>query len=182
MAEYYLISQLPTLDGIGDGTPIPITEERFLELCDRFLGKKTRRELEKLTLIPPLERERTSSRLIDAWNNGERELRLSLAGARAAKLNKSFDTDKKTDSIEISRTAAAAVEIENPYEAEAFLLKHRLSFLESLRPMDNFSEDFLYYYGLKLKLLLRIRQFDAKLGEAEYRKIYGSIINGEAEA
>ncbi len=29
MAEYYLISQLPSLDGISENTPIPITEEQF---------------------------------------------------------------------------------------------------------------------------------------------------------
>ena len=38
MAEYYLISQLPSLDGLGDNMPVPITEERFTELCRRFLA------------------------------------------------------------------------------------------------------------------------------------------------
>ena len=36
MAEYYLISQLPSLDGISDGMPLPIGEERFLEFYDRY--------------------------------------------------------------------------------------------------------------------------------------------------
>ena len=49
MAEYYLISQLPSLDGIGENTPIPITEERFLELCSRLLGKKAQNKIKKLT-------------------------------------------------------------------------------------------------------------------------------------
>ena len=40
MAAYYLISQLPALDGIGDNVPLPITEERFVELCGRFLKAK----------------------------------------------------------------------------------------------------------------------------------------------
>ena len=47
MAEYYLISQLPSLDAISDGIQIPITEERFLELCSHHLGKKTLSEIEK---------------------------------------------------------------------------------------------------------------------------------------
>ena len=29
MAEYYLVSQLPSLDGLGDNMPLPITEERL---------------------------------------------------------------------------------------------------------------------------------------------------------
>lgn len=40
MAAYYLMAQLPTLDGLGEAAAPPITEERFLELCGRFLGKR----------------------------------------------------------------------------------------------------------------------------------------------
>ena len=63
MAEYYLISQLPSLDAIGENSPIPITQEQFLELCNRFLNKKAVKELENLTLVPSLEQEKTSSEL-----------------------------------------------------------------------------------------------------------------------
>ena len=86
MAEYYLIAQLPTLDGIGDSTPIPITEERFLELCDRFLKKKAQSEIRKLSLTPPPSPERSSYALVEAWNEGERNLRFALGQARAAKM------------------------------------------------------------------------------------------------
>ena len=37
----------------------------------------------------------------------------------------------------------------------------------------------MFYYGLKLKLILRIRQFDTENGEAAYKNIYNSIMNGE---
>ena len=177
MSEYYLVSQLPSLDAIGENTQMPITEERFLELCNRFLGKKAFREIENLALVPPINAEKSSSALIDAWNMGERDLRLVLSKARADKMNKSFDLQNKALSTEILKIANAAVEIENPLEAENFLLRYRLSFLETLRPMDTFSEDYIYYYGLKLKLILRIRQFDTKLGESTYKNIYNSILN-----
>lgn len=179
MAEYYLMSQLPSLDGIGENTPVPITEERFLELCDRFLGKKAWHEIEKLTLVPPLAPERSSSALIQAWNEGERSLRLALGKARAEKMKKPFDLGNRTLPIELTKAAGAAVEMESPLEAENFLSRYRLDFLETLRPMDAFSEEFVFYYGLKLKLILRTRQFDAKLGEATYRNIYNSILNGD---
>ena len=29
MAAYYLVAQLPSLDGLGERAPLPITEERF---------------------------------------------------------------------------------------------------------------------------------------------------------
>ena len=92
MAEYYLMSQLPSLDGIGENTPLPITEERFSELCHRFLGEKAIRELDRLTLLPPREYEKSSSSLIESWNEGERKLRLALGKVRADKMNKDFIT------------------------------------------------------------------------------------------
>ena len=40
MSLYYLTAQLPSLDTVGAGSPLPITEERFVELCHRFLWTK----------------------------------------------------------------------------------------------------------------------------------------------
>ncbi len=179
MAEYYLISQLPSLDGINENTPLPITWERYAELCQRFLGKKAQGELEKLTLIPPRNTEKSSSALIEKWNEGERSLRLALAKLRADKLNKHFDADNQSCPAGLLQSVRTAVEIENPMEAEKFLNKYRLDFLEALRPMDSFSEEFVFYYGLKLKLIERIRKFDSECGEAAYRNIYNSIMNGD---
>ena len=45
--------------------------------------------------------------------------------------------------------------------------------------MNTFSEDMVFYYGLKLKLISRMKQFNADIGEAAYKNIYNSIINGE---
>lgn len=179
MAEYYLVSQLPSLDGISENTPMPITEERFLELCNRFLGEKARSEMRKLTLVPPILPEKTGSKLIDAFNEGERNLRLALGKARAEKMKKSFNTRNAFFPIELTRAVGAAVESESPMEAEKLLFDYRLSFLETLRPMDTFSEDYVFYYGLKLKLILRIRRFETELGEAVYRNIYNSVLNGD---
>ena len=179
MAEYYLISQLPSLDGVGDNTPLPITEERFTELCERFLGKRALREIKNLTISPSMNFERTASALINAWCDGERNLRLALCKIRAEKMNKSFDMPNVNIPQEAFKAAITASEIKNPLDAEKFLLQYRLSFLEMLRPMDNFSEEYVFYYALKLKLLSRIYCFDATLGESVYKKIYSSILDGE---
>ena len=179
MAEYYLISQLPSLDGINENTPLPITEERFTELCDRFLGKRSQRAIKKLSLSPPKSSDSSGSVLIDAWNESERTLRFALGKARAEKMKKPFDTENRTFPVEYIKAASTATEIENPLEAEKYLNSYRMEILETLRPMDSFSEDYVFYYGLKLKLLLRIRQFDTKLGEKAYKKIYNSILNGD---
>lgn len=180
MAEYYLISQLPSLDGIDESLTVPITEQSFLELCRRILDQKTFSEIEKLTLVPPKSEVNTDSSLVGAWYNGERDLRLALAKARADKLNKPFDLQNKSLSQELSKIVNSAVETENPLQAENLLLQYRLSFLETLRPMDTFSKEFLFYYALRLKLISRMRQFDSKLGEATYKNIYNSILNGDS--
>ena len=179
MAEYYLISQLPSLDGIGENTPLPITMERFVELCNRFLGKKSQEAMKKLTLSPPKSSESSGSAFIDAWNESERNLRFALGKVRADKMKKSFDTENRIFPVEYIKAASTAIEIENPMEAEKHLNSYRLEILEALRPMDSFSEDNIFYYGLKLKLLLRIRQFDTKAGEKAYKNIYESILNGD---
>ncbi len=179
MAEYYLISQLPSLDGVSENTPIPITEERFTELCQQLLSKKALSELKRLSLMPTKIPEKSTSGLIEAWNDGERNLRLILAKLRADKLNKDFDSENKSLPVGLVQAARTAVEIESPMEAEKFLNQYRLDFLETLRPTDSFSVEFVFYYYLKLKLILRIRQFDTKSGEIAYRNIYNSIINGD---
>ncbi len=179
MAEYYLISQLPSLDGISENTPLPITEERFTELCERFLGKRLLEAVKKLTLSPSKNTESSGSALIDAWNESERNLRFALGKVRAEKMKKAFDTQNRVFPAEYIKSASIAIEIENPMEAEKYLNSYRLEILETLRPMDSFSEDYIFYYGLKLKLLLRIRQFDTKLGEKAYKNIYNSILNGD---
>ncbi len=179
MAEYYLISQLPSLDGLSENVPLPITWERFAELCNRFLNKKSLAQLEKLTLLPARDYEKSSSYLIEKWNDGERNLRFALAKFRADKLEKHFDADIHCFSPVLLQAAREAVEIESPMEAEIFLNNYRLGFLETLRPADSFSEEFVYYYGLKLKLVERIRKFDSESGESAYRVIYDSIINAD---
>ena len=179
MAEYYLISQLPSLDGISENTPLPITEERFEELCNRFLGKRAQEAMKKLTLSPSKIIESSGSALIDAWNESERNLRFALGKVRADKMKKSFDTENRIFPVEYIKAASTATEIENPMEAEEYLNGYRLELLEMLRPMDSFSEDYIFYYGLKLKLLLRIRQFDTNSGEKAYKNIYDSILNGD---
>ena len=73
MAEYYFMSQLPSLDGVSENMALPITEERFFELCQRFLGEKAWGEMSKLTLTPPKGYEKSTSDLVDAWYRYERD-------------------------------------------------------------------------------------------------------------
>lgn len=178
MAEYYLISQLPSLDGPRLDGPLPITEEAFLELCRRHLSKRAFGEIERLTLTPAPDAEQDGgSALIRAWNAGERDLRLALAAARAERMHKPTPHAGKEIPASLLRVVGEALAAEDPLTAEKLLLTYRLAFLESLRPMDGFSQDFLFYYGLKLKLLARFRGFDSARGEAAYKQIYSATLH-----
>ena len=128
MAEYYLVSQLPSLDGLSENTPLPITEERFSELCLTFLGKKAQNEFERLTLLPSRDCEKGSSDLINSFNENERFLRLSLGKARGEKLKKQFECDEILPA-QLLQVAKTAVELTSPMEAESFLNSYRITLM-----------------------------------------------------
>ncbi len=181
MSRYYLMSQLPSLDAIADTSSLPITEERFYELCERFLPGNEYEELKNLTLVPDRQQSKTGVSVIDEWNSAEGLLRLALANIRAGRLKKSFEVGNQAIPVGLLQAARAAVEIDDPFEAEKFLNKYRLDLLETLRPFDAFSKEAVVYYALKLKLVCRINKFDKGAGEAAYKTIYNSILNGGAE-
>ncbi|MBR6513818.1 MAG: DUF2764 family protein [Clostridia bacterium] len=177
MAEYYLISQLPSLDGPGENAPLPITTARFEELCERFLGKRAFDEMQRLTLLPKREAESEGGGFVDSWLSAERLLRLCLAKVRAERMKRSFDTGNTVLPPEYLKAALAACENQNPMEAEKYLNAFRLDILEAMRPSDSFSKEYVFYYAIKLKLLERIRGFDGVLGETAYKNIYGSVLD-----
>ena len=179
MAEYYLVSQLPSLDGLAENASLPITQARFDELCGQLLNKKALAELAKITLNPPRVEEKTASAVVSQWLEAERTLRLALGKLRAEKMGKQFTCELQSFPALISQAARTAAEIENPMDAEKFLNHFRVEMLDNLRPSDAFSLETVFWYALKLKLLDRVRRFDTERGQAAYKNIYQSILNGE---
>ncbi len=183
MGQYYLMAQLPSLDGLSETTPLPISEEEFYEVCSRFLNAKQIKILKSLTLVPSKTNQSVGSALVAAWDNGERQLRLALGQYRADKLKKPFDMSMSGQNIspQILQIVRSATEMKDPLSAEKYLNQYRVDFLETLRPMDAFSIEAVYYYGIKLKLLCRIRAFDVEKGKQAYGEIYQMIIKGEEQ-
>ncbi|MBE6940430.1 MAG: DUF2764 family protein [Ruminococcaceae bacterium] len=177
MNQYYLMAQLPSLDGLGETAPLPITEETFFDICSRSLSEAGMARLRSVTLSPDRDVQPEGSALLDAWNQGERQLRLALGALRAARMKKSFDPGEETPPPAVMQAARTAMSMEDPLAAERYLNQYRMSFLDQLRPMDHFSEDSVFYYILKLKLHLRMRRFDVQRGQAAYRNIYDSILH-----
>ena len=180
MNQYYLMSQLPSLDGLSDAAPLPITMERFLELCEQLLPEKMLKALKGIALVPPKDATKTGYKFIDEWNSFERDLRLALGTVRAEKWGKTFQNDGFLPS-EMMQIARMAVEYENPLEAEVFLNGYRIRFLENLRPYDSFCEDAVFYYAIKLKIMARIKLFDTQKGTEAYQDIYNSIMSKDKQ-
>ncbi len=175
------MAQLPSLDCVSDNSPLPITQERFYDLCERFLDKKALRAINNLSLVPKKNEAPSGYAFIDKWNGFEIALRFALASIRAEKMKKAFDVEQITLPSHLLQAARTATELDNPLQAEQFMCKYRLDFLETLRPTDAFSIDAVFYYALKLKLLSRMSLFDGDEGQKAYQNIYNAIVNGDKE-
>ncbi len=175
--QYYLMSQLPAFS-INAGAVLPFSEDYFVELCSRFLNKKSIKLLECLSLEPPRKIKKTGSILVDKWYNWERNVRLCLAQIRAQKLQKDFSLtlDENSFAPDVIQTARTASGFDSPLEAEEFLNAERVNALNNFAPQDGFSIDAVFAYALKLKLAIRIKKFNEESGMDSYRKIYDTIL------
>lgn len=174
--QYYLVSQLPDISAAGEKSALPITEKYYRDLCSRFLDAKDKETLDKLSLDAPKMPEATGSDFLDKWYDFERALRYALAQIRAQKMKKDLGTIPVSITADIVQAARTAVGMDSPLSAEQYLYEYRLSVLGNLQPMDFFSVDAVFAYGIRLMLLERIKKFDKEKGTDSYHKIYDTIL------
>ncbi len=174
--QYYLVSQLPDISAAAARQPLPVTEEYFRELCSRFLGKKGLTVLKGLSLIPPLKEDPTGSVFVDAWYEKERALRLCLAQVRSLAMKKESVQLTGACTGDVLQAARNAVGMDSPLSAEQFLYQYRMDVINRLQPLDIFSEDAVFAYGLKLMLTQRMRLFNEETGMVSYHTIYDRIL------
>lgn len=181
MAYYYLVSQLPNISLTETKTALPLSSDDFKELACRFISENEKQIVLSLSLVPPKESKSTDSVFLDNWYENERNLRFALAQIRAQKMKKDsvpLPAGIVADIISVARTA---VGMDSPLTAEQFLYEYRLRMLDDLRPMDSFSIDAVYAYGLKLMLVERMRKFEVENGKISYHKIYDTILDGDKQ-
>ena len=179
---YYLVSQLPAIS-ISVENPVkpPLTYEYFQDLCHRFLEGDVLSKVEKLSLEPPKNSEKTGSCFLDGWYSWERGLRLSMAQFRAGKMKKEFsDSGLASVTQDIQQIARNACNFESPLDAEKYLNGERVKKIDELTPTDIFCADNVFAYGLKLQMANRIVKFDKDAGMSSYRIIYDQIL-GESK-
>ena len=174
---YYLVSQLPAFSVNSDNTSkLPISTEYFRDLCMRFMDEGDCSVVKGLSLEPPRENKATGSVFLDTWYTKERNLRLALAQLRALKMHKDTKDLPLTSDGEVIQAARTATGMDSPLSAEQFLNEYRLGLLDKITPLDMFSVDAVYCYGLKLMLTERMKKFNRDEGLASYHKIYDEIL------
>lgn len=176
MAYYYLVSQLPNISTTESKANLPLNGKSFVELACRFISEDEKNTLNGLSLVPPKELTSTGSVFLDTWYEKERNLRFALAQIRAQKMKKDSIPLPPGCTADIINVARTAVGMDSPFSAEQFLYEYRIKLLEEIKPMDNFSIDAVYAYGLKLMLVERMRKFDVENGKASYHEIYDNIL------
>ena len=181
MAYYYLVSQLPNISGAEGKSALPLNEASFKELCCRFLSEEEKITLNGLSLVPPKELSSTGSVFLDTWYEKERNLRYALAQIRAQKMKKDASVLPPGVTADIIQAARTAVGMDSPLSAEQFLFDYRIRLLDELRPLDSFSVDAVYAYGIKLLLVERMKKFDVEIGKTSYHKIYDNILDGDVK-
>ena len=176
MAYYYLVSQLPNISTTEGKANLPLNGKSFIELAGRFISEDEKITLNGLSLVPPKELTSTGSVFLDTCYEKERNLRFALAQIRAQKMKKDSIPLPPGCTADIVNIARTAVGMDSPLSAEQFLFEYRIKLLDEIRPMDNFSIDAVYAYGLKLMLVERMRKFDVENGKASYHEIYDNIL------
>ena len=179
MAYYYLVSQLPNISGAEGKSALPLSSSAFKELCSRFLSEDEKLQVQGLSLVPPKEKSSTGSVFLDTWYEKERSLRYALAQIRAQKMKKDVSVLPGGVTADIIQAARTAVGMDSPLSAEQFLFDYRIRLLDEIRPLDSFSVDAVYAYGIKLLLVERMKKFDADIGKTSYHKIYDNILEGD---
>lgn len=174
---YYLVAQLPAFSaGSESNAKLPITAEYYKDLCSRFMSEKAATVARNLSLEPPRTQSSTGSVFLDAWYSKERNLRFALAQVRALKMKKEAKDVPITTDGEVIQAARTATGMDSPLSAEQFLNEYRLGVLDKIAPLDMFSVDAVYCYGLKLMLAERMKKFNRDEGLASYHKIYEEIL------
>ena len=174
---YYLVSQLPAFSVSEDSTAkLSISTAMYKDLCCRFMNEKNKELAKNLSLEPPREAVSTGSAFLDAWYEKERNLRFALAQVRALKMKKDLKNIPSSTDGEVIQVARTATGMDSPLSAEQFLNQYRLSVLERLAPLDYFTSDAVFCYGLKLMLTERMKKFNTDAGLASYHNIYDQIL------
>lgn len=179
-SHYYLISSLLPLRW---GSRPPLTPADFLAQCEGQLAASELADLRAVTLLPP-EKGREPRGIEARWHHWDGYVRNLIAGARAALLRRD-PADQLRPEAEVFPSDRREIEEilanDNPLERERALDHRRWRQLEELESGHPFDSDRLAVYRLKLLLLEKWAQFDAKNGERNLAELVDTGLQQAAE-
>lgn len=165
MAYYYLISSLPMLKPEGS---MPFSYDEFLGLCRSSLSDS------KFDVLKNLSLDSKGGTLVAEWNEFYCVFNEELSFQRNSLLGRKAQLPSIKDE-NISKIVSAAINSDNPLEAEEMLLSFQFQRLDELVGLHYFDESALLGYALKLKLLERKNSFDFEKGKAQLNNIIENL-------
>ena len=162
MDYYYLVASLPVLSSEG---PPPLSSEEFLSLCDRLLRPRDAETVRRLAADPVAE---DPSPFAQAWRDREIQLRNALVRIRAARMGRDaspFLRVERTVDAAVEKAATDAFSRPHPGEREREIDQFRWRQLDELAGLNSFSENAVFAYGLKLRILERWSAMDPLKGQ-----------------
>lgn len=164
---YYLMSSLPMLK---PNHPVPMSTERFMEVCGSHLTDKQTTELEAVSSVPSDAYAFDQDSAPGAWNIFETCLRNRIITARAGKNSEAsrYMRSEKDFFSMIDRGVQEAFSRENPLEREKRLDAVRLQFLDDLEGKYRFDFNALCVYKLKLMIFEKENRWDHQHGLSNF--------------
>ncbi len=162
---YYLLSSLPMLKADGE---MPFGYNDFLEMCRSAVSDAKYAVLKNLTLSSK------EGPLITEWTKFYTVLKQELTYQRNQRLGRQAQIPSQRDAT-VSKAAIAAVNSQNPLDAEKALIAFEFEKLDEIIGTHYFDDYALMGYALKLKLLERKNIFNQKNGKIELERIVNGL-------
>lgn len=147
--------------------------ESFLEDCRRLLTRPDYDLMEELLSGEDIEPDSSNS-VRNAWVRFNRNFRNELTWYRAGRLNK--DPQRYLRGLRFPEPFLAeqiqqASKMSNPLEAQKSLDKAKWRFLDEMESGHYYDLEFLFIYGLRLKILERHQEYHSPKG----RDVFGEL-------
>jgi len=178
---YYLVASLPYLQL---EQPMPLSGEKFLELCADWVTEEKIEYMRELSLVPPLNDEPKKPQMSDSvslWHRWESAFRGKIGRYRAARLGREPEAaglPENSNFSEFERFIPEAFAIANPLERTRFLDTLRWRRLDDLEFGHSFDFDILCIYRLRQLLLEKIAERNKDKGYRNLDSVVGKLHAG----
>lgn len=166
---YYLVASLPTLNFDQES---PFSLEEFYQMCQQELTKNDLKVIESLLY----DLDDSNHPVLVKWNTFVNQMENILSEMRGERLSRETETKGKSDrDATIVETIKAAMQAENPLEAELILMRLQWDFAAELAQNSYFEIETLASYALQLKLALRKALFKRFEGKGEFEHLFSIL-------